>query len=144
MIRNDPSPWAHFQVVVTGVSDDCSAATAPQGTGAEAPPEPDLQARSDRARGGLDRIKKALDGQVERAGGSVILPGRDPCRSERQNPQHGDLLAIDHRSQPTHPGADQGHGMGVGGVDLATLSGREDPGPGESRVRLGQPVRDAG
>ena len=35
--------------------------------------------------------------------------------------------AIDHRIRFGHPGADQGHGVGVGGVGLASLTGREHP-----------------
>jgi len=38
-----------------------------------------------------------------------------------------ELLVIDHRPQPGHPSTDQGHGVGVGGVGLVALPGREDP-----------------
>ena len=46
-----------------------------------------------------------------------------------QDPQHRELLVVDHRTQPGHPGADQRDRVGVGGVGLAALAGREDPGP---------------
>ncbi len=44
-----------------------------------------------------------------------------------QEPQQGELLVVDHRSQPRHPGVDQGDGVSVGGIGLAALPGREDP-----------------
>jgi len=44
-----------------------------------------------------------------------------------QHPQHGELVVSDHRTQPGHPGPDQRHAVGVGGVGLASLAGREHP-----------------
>ena len=46
-----------------------------------------------------------------------------------QDPQHRELLVVDHRPQPAHPGPDQRHRVRVGGVGLAALTGREDPRP---------------
>jgi len=46
-----------------------------------------------------------------------------------QQTQHGQLLVIDHRPQPGHPGADQGDGVRVGGVGLAALTGGEGAHP---------------
>jgi len=56
-----------------------------------------------------------------------------------QDPQYRELLVIDHLAQPGHPGPDQRHRMRVGGVGLASLSGREDPG---SRRQLRRHVDD--
>ena len=56
-----------------------------------------------------------------------------------QEPQHRELLVVDHWTQPAHPGADQGHGVRIGGVGLAALTGREDPSPGRE---LGRDVDD--
>ena len=44
-----------------------------------------------------------------------------------QESQHSELLIVDHRSQPRHPGADQGDGVSVSGIGLAALAGGEDP-----------------
>ena len=44
-----------------------------------------------------------------------------------QNPQDRELLVVDHRPKPAHPGSDQGNGVGVGGVGLAALPGHEHP-----------------
>ena len=52
-----------------------------------------------------------------------------------QHPQHRELLVVDHRSQPGHPGPDQGDRVGVGGVGLAALTGREHPRPGRQLRR---------
>ena len=46
-----------------------------------------------------------------------------------QDPEHGELLVVDHRTQAGHPGPDQGDRVGVGGVGLASLTRGEDPGP---------------
>ena len=53
------------------------------------------------------------------------------------------LVIGHHRTQPGHPGADQGDGVGVGGVGLAALTGREDPylGPTASAGRRRPPRR---
>ena len=45
-----------------------------------------------------------------------------------QDPQHRELLVVDDRTQAAHPGANQRDRVGVGGVGLAALPGREDPG----------------
>ena len=58
--------------------------------------------------------------------GVVLTEGAAPVD---QDPQQRELLVVDHRPQPGHPGPDQGHGVRVGGVGLAALPGREDPGP---------------
>ena len=52
-----------------------------------------------------------------------------------QDPQHRELLVVDDRTQPGHPGPDQGDRVGVGGVGLAALTGREDPRPGRQLRR---------
>jgi hypothetical protein len=44
-----------------------------------------------------------------------------------QDPQDRELLIVDHRPQPGYPGPHQSHRVRVGGVGLASLSGREDP-----------------
>ncbi len=67
-----------------------------------------------------------------------------------QQPQHRQLLVVDDRAQPGHPGADQRDRMRVGRVGLAALTGREHPGAGRQLRRhvdhlltVGeQPVRD--
>ena len=52
-----------------------------------------------------------------------------------QHPQDRELLVVDHRSQPRHPGPDQRDGVGVGGVGLAALTGREHPRSGRQLRR---------
>ena len=47
-----------------------------------------------------------------------------------QHSQHRELLVVDYRAQPGHPGADQGDGVRVGGIGLAALPGGEHPGSG--------------
>jgi hypothetical protein len=47
-----------------------------------------------------------------------------------QDPQQGEPLVIDHWTQPGHAGADQRDAVGVGGISLAALTGREHPRPG--------------
>ena len=59
--------------------------------------------------------------------GVVLAQGAAPVD---QDPQHRQLLVVDHRPQPGHPGADQRDGVRVGGVGLAALPGGEDPRPG--------------
>jgi hypothetical protein len=49
--------------------------------------------------------------------------------SVHQDPQHRDLLVVNHRPQTNHPGGDQRDRMGVGGVGLAALTGSEHPRP---------------
>ena len=46
-----------------------------------------------------------------------------------QQPQHRELVIGDHRSQPGHAGPDQRHGVGVGGIGLASLTSREHSRP---------------
>jgi hypothetical protein len=46
------------------------------------------------------------------------------------NPQYDELIIVDQRAQPGHPGTDQRDRVGVGGVGLAALSGGEYPRPG--------------
>jgi hypothetical protein len=60
-------------------------------------------------------------------------------RSIDQHAQHRELLVIDYRTQPSHPGANQRHRVRVGGVGLASLPGREDP---SSSRKLGWDVDD--
>jgi hypothetical protein len=55
----------------------------------------------------------------------VLVPER--ATTVDQQPQHGELFVVDHRSQPAHPGADQGDRVRVGGIGLATLPGGEYP-----------------
>jgi hypothetical protein len=55
--------------------------------------------------------------------------------SVRQHPQHRELVIGDHRSQPGHAGADQRHGVDVGGIGLASLTSREHSRPGRELRR---------
>lgn len=64
--------------------------------------------------------------QLADLAGVLLTDGASPVD---QQPQHLELFVADHWPQPTHPGPDQGHGVGVGGVGLAALAGGEDPGP---------------
>jgi hypothetical protein len=59
--------------------------------------------------------------------GVVLAQGTAPVD---QDPQHRELLVVDHRTQTGHPGADQGDRVRVGGVGLAALPGGEHPRPG--------------
>ena len=58
--------------------------------------------------------------------GVVLTQGPAPVD---QDPQHRELFVVDDRTQSGHPDPDQRDGVGVGGVGLAALTGREDPGP---------------
>ena len=79
--------------------------------------------------------------------GVVITEG---AAAVDQDPQHRELLIVNDRPQPTHPGADQRHRVRVGGVGFAALTGGEHPGArGQFRwhvdhlLTIGeQPVRD--
>ena len=60
----------------------------------------------------------------------VVLPERSAPVG--QDPQDGELLVIDDRSQAGHPGADQCDGVrigGIGGIGLAALPGGEHADP---------------
>jgi hypothetical protein len=70
-----------------------------------------------------DQLGQQLVQLVDRPG--VVLTER--AAALEQDPQDRELLVVDHRSQPAHPGTDQGNGVGVGGVGLAALPGREHP-----------------
>lgn len=47
-----------------------------------------------------------------------------------QDPEHRELLVVHDGPQPGHPDPYERDGVGVGGVGLASLAGREDPGSG--------------
>jgi hypothetical protein len=57
----------------------------------------------------------------------VVLAQR--VSTVNQNPQHRQLLIVDHRPQPTHPGAEHRDGVRVGHIGLAALAGDQHPGP---------------
>ena len=57
----------------------------------------------------------------------ALLAQRPPTVD--QDPQHRQLLVIDDGSQSAHPGADERHGVRIGGVGLAALPGGEHPRP---------------
>jgi hypothetical protein len=57
-----------------------------------------------------------------------------------QEPQRGHLTVLGHRSQVRGPGGDQRDGVGIGGISLAALPGREHPHP---RGQLGRHVDDS-
>jgi hypothetical protein len=61
----------------------------------------------------------------------IILVWSSPRERRRstRNSQHRELLVIDHRPQAGHPSPDQGDRVRVGGVGLASLTGREHAGP---------------
>jgi len=57
----------------------------------------------------------------------VVLTQRPA--SVDQDPQDRELFVVDHRTKPGHPGPDQRHGVGIGDVGLASLTGRKHPDP---------------
>jgi hypothetical protein len=73
-----------------------------------------------------DQLKQQLVQLGDHPG--VVLAQR--AASVDQDPQHRELLVVDHRPQSSHASADQGDGVGIGGVGLAALPGGEDPGAG--------------
>jgi phage tail-like protein len=115
VIRNDPYPGHNFQVVVTGVSDDGSAVSGAfsEVSGLEVTIEAisyrngneDITVRKIAGlktftnitckRGSTGHvefwnwIKKALDGQVERADGSIILQDENQAEVMRWNFSRG-------------------------------------------------------
>jgi hypothetical protein len=66
--------------------------------------------------------------QVVELGDDPGVVGAQGPAAVDQHPQHGELLVVDHRPQPGHPGPDQRDRMGVVGVGLAALPGPEHPG----------------
>ena len=55
--------------------------------------------------------------------------GKARCRAAGTRSAHREPLVVDHRPQPGLTRTDPGNRVHVGGVDLATLPGREHPGP---------------
>ena len=58
--------------------------------------------------------------------GVVITQG---ATAVDQQPQHGELLIVNDRSQSTHPGPDQRDRMRISGIGFAALTGGEHPDP---------------
>lgn len=70
----------------------------------------------------------------------VLTQGAAPVD---QDPQHRQLLVVDHRTQTGHPGADQGDGVGVGGVGPTTLASGEHPGVASGFLMTGVAILSA-
>jgi hypothetical protein len=82
--------------------------------------------------GGQGRLGPAgdeLQQQVVQLGDHPGVVLAQAATTVDHDPQHRELLVVGHRPQAGHPGPDQGDQVRVGGVGLASLTGREHTGP---------------